>query len=204
MDGKDWYCFECHLAGDVTPCANCFRVFHSDCITGAKRKFELQKKTNHYPSEPPSKTTEISATSKVSKANEISATSKVDSPKPKPASNDQVTIISDDSDDVILDSQLDSKDTSSSIDADSEAEVIASSTKENSETNWVDKASLPYDESLCSVCNINRIDYDCGLDRSEINYMLRFVLHRIRAWVSNIFHLCYEIIKYEIFSYQTQ
>lgn len=185
LDGKDWYCFECHLAGDVTPCANCFRVFHSDCITGAKRKFEVQKKSNHYPDAPPSITTEVSATPKASISDEVIATSKVDSPKPNPAPNDQVTVISDDSDDVILDSQLNSSKNISSIDEDTEADVTATSTKDSGEEKWVDKVNLPYDETLCSVCNINRIDYDCGLDRSEINYMLRFVLHRIRAWLPN-------------------
>ncbi|XP_062571886.1 zinc finger MYND domain-containing protein 11-like [Saccostrea cucullata] len=27
----DWYCFECHTAGDVLPCSDCWRVFHPSC-----------------------------------------------------------------------------------------------------------------------------------------------------------------------------
>ena len=33
----DWYCFECHTAGDVEKCKNCYRVFHRDCSTKAKQ-----------------------------------------------------------------------------------------------------------------------------------------------------------------------
>ncbi|KAJ8913563.1 hypothetical protein NQ315_017114 [Exocentrus adspersus] len=123
----------------------------------------------------------------VVKPTDAPGTSKIESPKPQPPSNDQVTVISDDSTDVFLDSQVDSlkNGSSSSADADSEAD-LTTSLKEDKETEWVDKNSLEYDESLCSVCNINRIDYNCGLDKPEINYMLRFVLNRIRAWVREI------------------
>ncbi|XP_048754240.1 zinc finger MYND domain-containing protein 11-like isoform X1 [Ostrea edulis] len=27
----DWYCLECHTAGDVLPCSDCWRVFHPSC-----------------------------------------------------------------------------------------------------------------------------------------------------------------------------
>ncbi|KAK3108848.1 hypothetical protein FSP39_017157 [Pinctada imbricata] len=27
----DWYCFECHAAGEVLPCSDCWRVFHPSC-----------------------------------------------------------------------------------------------------------------------------------------------------------------------------
>lgn len=32
-ESHDWYCFECHLAGDVLPCDNCFRVYHLKCLS---------------------------------------------------------------------------------------------------------------------------------------------------------------------------
>lgn len=32
-ESHDWYCFECHLPGDVLTCDNCFRVFHLKCLT---------------------------------------------------------------------------------------------------------------------------------------------------------------------------
>ncbi|KAL4222170.1 zinc finger protein [Mactra antiquata] len=30
-DGHDWYCFECHLPGEMYACSDCWRVFHPDC-----------------------------------------------------------------------------------------------------------------------------------------------------------------------------
>nr|XP_057943632.1 zinc finger MYND domain-containing protein 11 isoform X2 [Doryrhamphus excisus] len=32
-ESHDWYCFQCHLPGDVLPCDNCFRVFHLKCLS---------------------------------------------------------------------------------------------------------------------------------------------------------------------------
>ncbi|KAM9789652.1 zinc finger MYND domain-containing protein 11 [Neosynchiropus ocellatus] len=32
-ESHDWYCFECHLPGDVLSCDNCFRVFHLKCLS---------------------------------------------------------------------------------------------------------------------------------------------------------------------------
>lgn len=85
-----------------------------------------------------------------------------------------VTIICDDSDDVIIET----------TGQDKVADIVRSS--DNNDTlngEFVGKPHIRYDDSLCSVCNINRIDYSCGLDKAELNYMLKFVLHRIRAWV---------------------
>ncbi|KAK9538419.1 hypothetical protein VZT92_003590 [Zoarces viviparus] len=31
-ESHDWYCFECHLPGDVLSCDNCFRVYHLKCL----------------------------------------------------------------------------------------------------------------------------------------------------------------------------
>ncbi|XP_034008914.1 zinc finger MYND domain-containing protein 11 isoform X2 [Trematomus bernacchii] len=31
-ESHDWYCFECHLPGDVLECDNCFRVYHLKCL----------------------------------------------------------------------------------------------------------------------------------------------------------------------------
>uniref|UniRef100_A0A0X3PZE7 Zinc finger MYND domain-containing protein 11 n=1 Tax=Schistocephalus solidus TaxID=70667 RepID=A0A0X3PZE7_SCHSO len=28
----DWYCFSCHLPGEILRCSDCFRVFHTDCV----------------------------------------------------------------------------------------------------------------------------------------------------------------------------
>uniref|UniRef100_A0A8K9Y710 Zinc finger MYND-type containing 11 n=1 Tax=Oncorhynchus mykiss TaxID=8022 RepID=A0A8K9Y710_ONCMY len=32
-ESHDWYCFECHLPGDVLVCDNCFRVYHLKCLS---------------------------------------------------------------------------------------------------------------------------------------------------------------------------
>ncbi|KAM8838511.1 zinc finger MYND domain-containing protein 11 isoform 2-T2 [Synchiropus picturatus] len=32
-ESHDWYCFECHLPGDVLSCDNCFRAFHLKCLS---------------------------------------------------------------------------------------------------------------------------------------------------------------------------
>nr|XP_055037485.1 zinc finger MYND domain-containing protein 11 isoform X2 [Misgurnus anguillicaudatus] len=31
-ESHDWYCFECHLPGDVLECDGCFRVYHLRCV----------------------------------------------------------------------------------------------------------------------------------------------------------------------------
>lgn len=116
LDGKDWYCFECHLAGDVNECRNCYRVYHSDCINNVKRKFEQQRKANENLDAGP-----------ISETNEEN--------------------------------------------------TVHSSTK--------DIRNYVYDEALCSVCNMAAID-DCELDKAEMNYLLKFVLHRIRSWLPTI------------------
>ncbi|CAH1395785.1 unnamed protein product [Nezara viridula] len=41
-ESHDWYCFECHLGGDVIPCQGCHRAYHVACLTntlGTKDKF---------------------------------------------------------------------------------------------------------------------------------------------------------------------
>ncbi|UYV79569.1 ZMYND11 [Cordylochernes scorpioides] len=32
-DDHDWYCFECHLGGEMLLCSQCHRVYHPDCLT---------------------------------------------------------------------------------------------------------------------------------------------------------------------------
>ncbi|XP_061150926.1 zinc finger MYND domain-containing protein 11 [Syngnathus typhle] len=32
-ESHDWYCFQCHLPGDVLSCDDCFRVFHLKCLS---------------------------------------------------------------------------------------------------------------------------------------------------------------------------
>ncbi|XP_050307136.1 zinc finger MYND domain-containing protein 11 isoform X2 [Anthonomus grandis grandis] len=127
FDGKDWYCFECHLAGEVNVCANnCFRVFHSDCIQSAKKKFHSQK----------SSSLRFNSTS------------------------------------------------NSNIDQSLEASDILLNESRSSSGPNQSLVDYTFDETLCTVCNIVNID-GCDLEQAEMNYLLKFVLHRIRAWLPN-------------------
>uniref|UniRef100_A0A672S2B0 Zinc finger MYND domain-containing protein 11-like n=1 Tax=Sinocyclocheilus grahami TaxID=75366 RepID=A0A672S2B0_SINGR len=36
-ESHDWYCFECHLPGDVLECDGCFRVYHLRCVSEDQR-----------------------------------------------------------------------------------------------------------------------------------------------------------------------
>ncbi|KAF7270039.1 zinc finger MYND domain-containing protein 11 [Rhynchophorus ferrugineus] len=126
LDGKDWYCFECHMAGDVIPCKNCFRVYHIDCIKIGRNKFENQKRSYQK----------------------------------------QLVI---------------SHNTSEHIGETEESEIHIHTTTEKYNDAVTNNT---YDEGLCSICNIINID-ECDLDKSEMNYLLKFVLQRIRAWLPN-------------------
>lgn len=128
FDGKDWYCFECHLAGDVISCNECFRVFHKDCIKTAKKKFEIQK----------------SSYQKQIGSSELNSSIKNNGQPLEVECDVDLTSSSDSSDEYI--------------------------------NNYV------YNENLCSICNIINID-QCDLEKAEVNYLLRFVLHRVRAWL---------------------
>lgn len=47
-----------------------------------------------------------------------------------------------------------------------------------------------YDESLCSVCNLEKFNIECGMDKEELNHLLGFLLLRIKSWVSYLFLWC--------------
>ncbi|XP_031439569.1 zinc finger MYND domain-containing protein 11 [Clupea harengus] len=36
-ESHDWYCFDCHLPGEVMECDGCFRVYHTRCLTEEQR-----------------------------------------------------------------------------------------------------------------------------------------------------------------------
>lgn len=57
----------------------------------------------------------------------------------------------------------------------------AENTRENSQRSDFDNEF--YDEELCSLCNIAKITRSDTLDKTELNYLLKFVIHRIQAWV---------------------
>ncbi|CAG9853703.1 unnamed protein product [Phyllotreta striolata] len=140
-DGKDWYCFECHLAGDVIECQTCFRVFHQGCLMGAGKKFEHHKNMMNFNSENISKPT---------------------------TTHEALTIV----EDVV-----------NTCNNSTESNQIGTSTSTSNSLNTVDKKRLLFDEKLCSICNIKRVDTTEDMDKSDINYLLKFVLRRIRAWL---------------------
>lgn len=153
LDGKDWYCFECHLAGDVTECNNCVRVFHQDCLTGARKKFESQRGIMNF------------------------NIKKIANKTPMPLnSTESVTIIDDD--DLINIPTTNGTDPTT-VDSHSSSNNITNNTA------TIDKSTFTYDESLCSMCNVKKIDTTSDMDKNEINYLLKFVLNRIRAWLPN-------------------
>lgn len=47
-DDQDWYCYECHAAGDVQKCESCPRVFHISCIVTDAEKQELWDKLDYH------------------------------------------------------------------------------------------------------------------------------------------------------------
>ncbi|XP_054246194.1 zinc finger MYND domain-containing protein 11 isoform X6 [Indicator indicator] len=44
-ENHDWYCFECHLPGEVLICDLCFRVYHSKCLSD---EFRLRDSSSHW------------------------------------------------------------------------------------------------------------------------------------------------------------
>ncbi|GFR14163.1 zinc finger MYND domain-containing protein 11 [Trichonephila clavata] len=46
-DGHDWYCFECHLGGEVILCTTCHRVYHESCLENKSAKFVCPVCKNH-------------------------------------------------------------------------------------------------------------------------------------------------------------
>ncbi|KAI5944022.1 Zinc finger MYND domain-containing protein 11 [Manis javanica] len=44
-ENHDWYCFECHLPGEVLICDLCFRVYHSKCLSD---EYRLRDSSSHW------------------------------------------------------------------------------------------------------------------------------------------------------------
>ncbi|KAK9888564.1 hypothetical protein WA026_000807 [Henosepilachna vigintioctopunctata] len=134
LDGRDWYCFECHSAGEVVFCRNksCPRVFHSECVTkSAVNNYRLYK-----------------------------------------------NIFNNSDSTVFLKKSLPNRRKSLCLEYDG-IEMVGN---ENIIFTKV------FDNSLCTLCNIVTLD-DFNMDKSELNHLLGFVLHRIRSWIpENIAH----------------
>ncbi|XP_063903277.1 zinc finger MYND domain-containing protein 11 isoform X2 [Zophobas morio] len=161
FDGKDWYCFECHLGGNVTACNKCFRVFHSECLTNGRRKFQEFKKSSILYEQHSSLIKDESTHNSISSIN-----------------------LSSDSDDLNTGSELSTyrlplnNNDSNSGQSKEEAQETHSNQDESQSTEM-------YDETLCSMCNISQLHDNCKLEKPELNYLLKFVIHRIQSWLPN-------------------
>ncbi|KAL3283562.1 hypothetical protein HHI36_006701 [Cryptolaemus montrouzieri] len=129
-DGRDWYCFECHKAGDINFCRNkgCPRVFHKTCTTKSSTEYQIFKNL---------------------------------------FSNSDST--------VFLKTGLPNRRKSMCLALDG-IEIVESSDCDNSNFNSI------YDNDLCSICNLANLK-DFSLEKSEMNYLLGFVLQRIGSWL---------------------
>ncbi|KRT79504.1 hypothetical protein AMK59_6388 [Oryctes borbonicus] len=167
-DGKDWYCIECHLAGDVTPCKCCHRVFHAECSRNVRLKQKVFQCVMQY---------------KVVNASSIHDTtpntSATDSELNESNSN---SILSNDEDKMLEIEDSENNSLNQEIKADDT----------NIKTNFI------YDESICSICNLHRLDEKSDLTKEELNHLLGFIMDRIRSWLpSNITHTMDPEQKYE-------
>lgn len=168
-DGYDWYCIECHLAGDVITCAGCYHVFHAECSRKASRKIM------NFPSLNVPKVTQPSNDSNTQTA------TKADTDKDPLADGDAEGKENGDTEESKNDKALkdsDKTDNAESVDGKKKPDV--ESKKDDAPVSVKDYI---YDESLCSICNMNKCDPGSGLDIDEFNYLLSFILTRIKSWV---------------------
>ncbi|CAH0558220.1 unnamed protein product [Brassicogethes aeneus] len=146
FDDIDWYCFECHRAGEVKRCEKCHRVYHPHCVLKARRRYDAYRKTNNY---------------------------NLYKSKTKTAPETSINISSDSDEVFNIEEAAAGKPTD---------RVTSSADRQKQMT---DKENYVYNEELCSVCNIKNVDTGCDLETTEMNYLLKFVLDRIRSWLPN-------------------
>lgn len=145
------------MAGDVTPCKFCHRVFHAECSQNVQHKQAVFQC--------------------VVRQNQIAYVS---------TANDSVVNIS-----IVNDSTNESTSNSNIVsDEDKESSKIDESMNNNMklelETKIGDdgvRSDFVYDETICSICNLHRLEETCELTKEELNHLLSFILHRIRSWV---------------------
>lgn len=172
-DGHDWYCTECHLAGDVICCTNCHRVFHITCYNNrisnkkSNLKTELQNEYSQKISDLSSVKFENKQNGNVklteSSANNNEAIDKNQSTNENVGDEETGAIRETETDGVNNNRQ--------------EAEVISeghvSSTAEQ---------NVP---TLCMICLLLQNEKDCKLNTEDLNYLLGFTFNRIKMWVSS-------------------
>lgn len=142
----------------MSPCTFCFRVFHAECSKKARQKLDVFKcRPEKKQSEEVIKVDE----EKKDEEKEIVE----EQPKEQPESN-----------------MTESKE-ADVLHNDVPEEKINGTTEEVKPSEPLSKFSFIYDESLCSLCNLNKYDIECDLSREELNHLLGFLLIRIRSWV---------------------
>lgn len=170
MDGKDWYCIHCHLAGDVTPCQACHRVFHSECAARAKHKENIYK-LNQTPKNEKLIVPNINTLEpeKENTATNTNGLNQNDNP-PEISENDLSNI---------------NNNCENTESDDMKKPELAPTAEEN------EKCDV-YDDQLCSICNVEKFDTNLELEVDELNHLLSFILARIRSWVSAYCEILYK------------
>ncbi|KAK9739784.1 Bromodomain [Popillia japonica] len=163
-DGKDWYCIECHLAGDVTACKSCHRVFHAECSRHVRIKQPVyQSIIKHY--HITNSTTQYENIANATAASNTHTDSVIDS-------------------DALKERELSIVHNFDKQDAKPESDT------------W--KTNFVYDETICNICNLHRLEEVCALGKEELNHLLGFIMSRIRSWLpSNLTHTMAPDQKYE-------
>lgn len=160
-DYKDWYCIDCHLAGDVTSCRMCHRVFHEEC---ANKKQYLYKKTidsNNSWSNFTTKDTEDSIKDKLNDSIET----------------EDVIDITNENDSFVNNNIVDNVDKQLEMMENSALKIV------DPINNLLQENCQGYDLTLCSICNMCKLEPKVLLDKTELNYLLTFVHTRIKSWL---------------------
>lgn len=149
-DGKDWYCIDCHLAGDIAECRVCYRVFHVEC---ANRKQNIYNKSGG--NFLPNKETSV----------ELKTLS----------SENEIIDITNENDPLVNNNKHDKVGKQSNKDQNPILDYIS--------LLWREENQTEYDLSLCSICNMCKLDPKPNVDKGELNSLLTFVHNRIKSWL---------------------
>ncbi|KAF5303056.1 hypothetical protein FQR65_LT08385 [Abscondita terminalis] len=141
-DYKDWYCIDCHLAGDVKCCRMCHRVFHEECANKKQKISDIKSVNNFFCN----KQMEESKTNRTN--DDLEA---------------EVIDITSENELLVNNNIIDNTD-------------IHNEKVENKNCNG-------YDLTLCSVCNMCKMEPKISLAKEELNYLLSFVHGRIKSWL---------------------
>lgn len=166
-DGYDWYCIECHQAGEVLACRECYRVFHKECSIQASLK------------------TQKSSSKKLTHPLRVDKPLPTTSTNPNPTQNGAATQSNGES---IIDKPDNNKDSAATevkqpVSQEEEEKTPEDDKKEDEDDDDGEEKKKGYDVTLCCMCNLARDSEDCGLSTEEMNLMLGFIIHRIKSWV---------------------